>query len=406
MSYAIHIIDNGGVASPQGFRAAGIAAGIKASGNPDLGMVASSSRCAAAGVFTTNRLKGASLLTTHESIADGYAQAIVVNSGNANACTGQQGLNDARAIAERAGRALGLDPRDVLPNSTGVIGVALPMDKLNAGIDALAPMLSADEGPAFARAMMTTDTVPKFSARKVEIDGRSFVIGGAAKGAGMIHPNMATMLSFITTDAAMTPDQAKAFLKPVCDATYNRFTIDGDTSCDDTVLLLANGASGVEIDPNGASGAAFAEALHDLCRDLVFRMARDGEGVTKTVLIRVEGARTRGDATKIARSIAISPLVKTALHGCDPNWGRLINAAGYSGGEFDPERVDLYIGDVQIAQGGRWHPERDRDAHQVMLKPEYEIRLALNQGDAADWYLTTDFSKDYVDINADYRNRT
>ncbi|MDP8243955.1 MAG: bifunctional glutamate N-acetyltransferase/amino-acid acetyltransferase ArgJ [Candidatus Hinthialibacter antarcticus] len=406
MSYTIETIESGGVTSPQGFRAGGVAAGIKKSGALDIGVLVSESRCAAAGVFTTNRLKGASLLTTHRSIQDGYAQAVYVNSGNANACTGDQGLKDAQAIARHIAEKLGLAENDALPNSTGVIGAFLPMDKVLAGIDALLPNLNREGGADFARAMMTTDTVAKFSARKVTMNGKTFTLGASAKGSGMIHPNMATMLSFISCDAKLSPQAASTYLREACDQTFNRLTIDGDTSCDDTVLLLANGASGVEIDPEGETGEAFANALNDLCSDMVLRLAHDGEGVTKVAYIKVEGAASKQDATQVAKTIAISPLVKTALHGCDPNWGRIINAAGYSGVDLDLDRADLWLDDIQLFANGQPAKFSEDAAHQIMLGDEYTFRLALNAGDASDWYITTDFSKEYVDINADYRHRT
>lgn len=406
MSYTIETIDSGGVTSPQGFRAGGVAAGLKKSGALDVGVLVSETRCAAAGVFTTNRLKGASLLTTHESLQDGGAQAVYVNSGNANACTGDQGKRDAQAIAQYLAEKLGLAQHDVLPNSTGVIGVFLPVEKILAGLDQLLPNLSDQGSAAFARAMMTTDTVAKHSARRVDIDGQTFTLGACAKGSGMIHPNMATMLSFISCDAGLSSKDTEAYLRSACDLTFNRLTIDGDTSCDDTVLLLANGKSGVKIDPNGESGAAFAEALNGLCRDMVLRLAHDGEGVTKVAYIKVEGAAKKQDATQIAKTIAISPLVKTALHGCDPNWGRIINAAGYSGVDIDLDRADLWLDDIQLFSQGAPAKFSEDAAHQIMQGDEYTFRLALNAGDEADWYITTDFSKDYVDINADYRHRT
>ncbi len=406
MAYTVETIEPGGVAAPQGFRAGGVAASIKTNGALDVGVVISDTRCSAAGVFTTNRLKGASLLTTRQSIQDGFAQAVYVNSGNANACTGEQGKRDAQTIARHIAKALKLPEADVLPNSTGVIGVNLPVENILAGLDELLPRLSEDGSADFATAMMTTDTVAKYSARRVTVDGQTFTIGAAAKGSGMIHPNMATMLSFITTDAELPSQDASNYLQAACDLTFNRLTIDGDTSCDDTVLLLANGTSGVTIDPDGESGQAFEEALNGLCRDMVLRLAHDGEGVTTVAYIKVEGAACKDDAAQIAKTIAISPLVKTALHGCDPNWGRIINAAGYSGVDIDLDKADLWLNDVHLFSNGQPAQFSEEEAHQIMLGDEYTFRLALNAGDAADWYITTDFSKDYVDINADYRHRT
>lgn len=433
MNYTIEIVENGGVTTPQGYRAAGVVAGLKRSERPDFGLLVSDARCEAAGVFTRNRVKGASLRVTQERLQDGFAQAILVNSGNANACNGEQGVSDARAMAKWAAERLGIAENDVLPNSTGVIGVPLPMDTLAAAFPNLIDSLEANGSEAFARAMMTTDNQPKFAARRVTVGERTFCIGAAAKGAGMIHPNMGTMFAFITTDALIGSEHLNLFLREVCDTSFNRFTIDGDTSCCDTVLLLANGAACQEaIIPAergeqmalesfvwGAMGLApqihpddppmaraFLEALSDLCQELVYRLARDGEGVNHVVTIRVEGALRRKDATAIARAITVSPLVKTALHGCDPNWGRIVNAAGYSGAEFDPAKADLWIGDIQVTRAGAKTDFVESQVHEAMKAEQYEIRLDLNEGDGADFYITTDFSKEYVEINADYMNRT
>ncbi len=408
MTYSITPLENGGVTSPKGFKATGIAAGIKSTGNPDLGILVSQVRCPTAGVFTTNQLKGASLLITREHLADGYGQAVFVNSGCANACTGERGFLDAREIARHLGRKLNIASQDVLPSSTGVIGVYLPLSKIRDAIDKAIPLLRDDGGAAFVRAIMTTDTVPKSAARKVVVDGHVFSIGGCAKGAGMIQPMMATMLSYLTTDARISPQNLKVFLKEAVERSYNRLTIDGDTSCCDTVLLMANGLSdSTEIVPgNGPLADAFQSALNDLCRELVMKLAHDGEGVTKVATIHVRGTRTPKDALIIARAIANSPLVKTAMHGGDPNWGRILTAAGYSGVEFDVNRVDLWIGDIQMMHHGEPVQFDEAAAHNLMLQSDYEIAVDLHQGEAADFYITTDFSKVYVDINADYRHRT
>lgn len=408
MVIKIEKIDDGSVTTPKGFKAAGVSCGIKKSGTMDLSMVVSDVRCHAAGVYTTNVIKGASLLVNRENISDGYAQAIVANSGNANACTGEQGMNDAREITLAASDLLAIPSQDILPNSTGVIGEFMPVEKIKSGLEALIPKLRYDGGLEMARAIMTTDTVPKHSARRVTIDGQSFVIGGIAKGSGMIHPNMGTMFGFLTTDATIQSKHLQFFLKEAVDSSFNRFTIDGDTSCDDTVLLLANGAGcATEITPDcGLFAEAFREALQDLCQELIYRLARDGEGVTKVATIRVQGCPTKAEATQIARTIAISPLVKTAMNGEDPNWGRIINAAGYSRIEFNPDLVDLWIGDVQVMNRGARAQYNEEDAHRVMKMSEYEILLNFNNGNEKDFYITTDFSKDYVGINADYRHRT
>ncbi|MGC9327247.1 MAG: bifunctional glutamate N-acetyltransferase/amino-acid acetyltransferase ArgJ [Candidatus Hinthialibacter sp.] len=408
MSYTIQPIENGGVTSAKGFKAAGASAGIKASGKLDVGILASQVRCPAAGVFTTNQLKGASLLITKEHLSDGYGQVIFANSGCANACTGERGFLDAREIARHLARKLNIAATDVLPNSTGVIGVYLPLPKIREAVDRALPQLGEEGGMEMAKAIMTTDTVPKSTARKVTAGGHQFTVGGCAKGAGMIQPMMATMFSFITTDARISPPNLSIFLKNAVERSFNRLTIDGDTSCCDTVLLLANGlSSGVEIAPDsGPAGEAFQEALNDLCRDLAMQLARDGEGVTKAVAIQVRGARTREDAVHIARAIANSPLVKTAIHGGDPNWGRILTAAGYSGCAFDVNRVDLWIGPIQMMHHGEPAPFDEAEAHDLMKNTDYEIVVDLRQGEESDFYITTDLSKEYIDINADYRHRT
>jgi glutamate N-acetyltransferase/amino-acid N-acetyltransferase len=335
-----------------------------------------------------------------------YAHAVVANSGNANACTGERGLQDAREMAAHAAQLLNVSPQDVLPSSTGVIGVFLPMKLVKEGIDLATQRLDDDGGIDMAQAIRTTDTVSKFTGRKVTTDEGEFTIGGIAKGAGMIHPNMATMLVYITTDAKVDSASLNTMLTTAVNQSFNRFTIDGDTSCDDTVLLMANGLSNVDIASSPTLTQAFQEALNDLCLELTYQLARDGEGVTKVATIHVTNTPTKEDAATIARAIAISPLVKTALYGEDPNWGRIINAAGYSGVVFDPTKVSLKIGEVMVMQDGMRTDYKEEAAHNEMKEPEIEITLNLNQGNESDFYITTDFTNAYVDINADYRNRT
>lgn len=408
MTYSIEKNAEGSITTPVGYKAAGISCGIKKSGKPDFGLLVSQVRCTAAGVFTTNVLKGASLLVSRENLADGHAQVILANSGNANACTGERGLLDARELTRSLGRLLNIPNQDILPNSTGVIGEFLPLPCMRDGLDSLVSALHDEGGPDMARAIMTTDTVPKFSARRVVAEGRNFAIGGIAKGAGMIHPNMATMFGFLTTDARIGSENLRIFLQKAVDKSFNRLTIDGDTSCDDTVLLLANGmACSSEIGPDDSEmGDAFQHALQDLCLDLTYQLARDGEGVNKVVTFRVQGCASRADAAQIAKTMAVSPLVKTAIHGEDPNWGRMINAAGYSQVQFDPTAADMWIGDIQVMSSGIRANYEEEKAHEVMKRPEYEIWLDFHGGREEDFYITTDFSKDYVDINADYRHRT
>ncbi|MGI6455682.1 MAG: bifunctional glutamate N-acetyltransferase/amino-acid acetyltransferase ArgJ [bacterium] len=403
----IQTLDQGSVTSPRGFRAAGVACGIKKSGWLDLGILVSDTPCAAAGVFTRNAVKGASLQVTQRHLKQGTAQAVVVNSGNANACTGERGIQDAITLSTMLAQRLNLKPEDVLPSSTGVIGQFLPLEKLQQGIEHALPRLSDEGGIEMAKAIMTTDTVLKYSARLVEIEGKTFTIGGIAKGSGMIHPNMATMLAYLTTDARVDAPTLNIFLKAAVDSSFNRLSIDGDTSCCDTVLLLANGTQeGVEISLNTHTGYVFLEALKSLCLELTMKMAFDGEGVTTVVKIHIENAPTQEDARRIACTIAKSPLVKTAIHGQDPNWGRFLNALGYSGAAVNPGKVDMWIGKVQVMKNGMKAEYSEEEAHQVMKNEEYEVRLNLNQGSCHDFYITTDFSKEYIDINADYRNRT
>lgn len=408
MAVEIKKIDQGSVTSPPGFRAAATTAGIKPSGNPDVGLLLSEVPCTAAGLFTTNQLKGESMRLTMQRVADGRAQGLLVNSGVANACTGITGRKDALTLTRIAANGLGLLPKDILPNSTGVIGNRLPMDLLKQALPNLLNGLDESGGPAFAQAMMTTDTVPKFSAREVNVDGTRFILGGAAKGAGMIFPRMATMFGFMTTDAPVEVEALRLFLRTACDASFNRLTIDGDTSCCDTVLVLANGMEGGEpIRPDdGPRARAFQEALTCLCRELTFRLAHDGEGVHHVVTIRVDRAQAREHALQVARSIALSPLVKTAIHGCDPNWGRIVNAAGYSGAPFFAKRATLCIGDIEVFRHGCRTDFDEDEVHRLMQQREYDIRLSLNLGEASDFVITTDFSKEYVDINADYAHRT
>lgn len=405
-TYTIETLSSGTCTSPQGFTASGVACGIKKGSQLDLGILFSQTRCSVAGVFTTNVLKGASLLVTHESIQDGYAHAVVVNSGNANACTGEQGMQDAREMAAHAAQLLNVSPQDVLPSSTGVIGVHLPMQWVKEGIDLATQRLDVQGGIDMAQAIRTTDTVSKFAGRQIKTGAGEFTIGGIAKGAGMIHPNMATMLVYITTDAKVDSPLLQAMLTAAVNRSFNRFTIDGDTSCDDTVLLMSNGLSGVDVSSSPIIEQAFQEALNYLCLDLTYQLARDGEGVTKVATIHITHAPSKETATTIARAVAISPLVKTALYGEDPNWGRIINAAGYSGAAFDPMKASLKIGDVMVMENGMRTDYEEEVAHNVMKEPEIEITLDLNQGDESDFYITTDFTNEYVDINADYRNRT
>ncbi len=391
----------GSVTSPQGFKAAGIAAGIKASGNKDLALIFSETPCSAAGVFTLNRVKAAPVLVMQEYLRDGRAQAVVVNSGNANCCTGDQGMADARRMAAVTAEALGLKAEDVLPGSTGVIGVPLPMSVVEKGIRQIAPMLSPTGGDEAAEAIMTTDTVPKKVAIQVQIGGKTVTLGGMAKGAGMIAPNMGTMLSFLTTDVKMEPELLKSLLKGAVDRSYNMVTVDGDTSTNDTVILMANGASGVEVKV-AADVELFRKALSELTLDLAKQIARDGEGATKFVTVRVTSARVFADAKTVALSVANSNLVKTAIFGRDPNWGRILCAAGYSGAELDPNRVRVSMVGIPIFANGTPVPFDKPKAIEALSARDVLIEIDLGDGSENVEAYTCDFSYDYVKINAEY----
>ncbi len=396
------------VTAPQGFRAAGVACGIKASGALDLALVASTQPCTAAAVFTTNQVKAAHIRYAQPLLArrrTGY-RAVVINSGNANACTGPRGLADVHAVVELAGFLLGFPADTILMMSTGVIGVPLPVDKIRAGLLHAVSALSETGGEAAARAIMTTDTRPKMAVRRLTLHGVPVTIGGMAKGAGMIHPHMATMLALITTDAEIEPDRLSALLQSAVDASFHRITVDGDQSTNDTALILANGAAGVALDESAMP--LFQEALTDLCVELAKAIVQDGEGATKFVEIRVQGARTREEARQIARHIARSPLVKTAFYGEDPNWGRILAAAGAAGVSFDAEALSLWIqrdGEPPLLLFDRGAPALyfEDEARRIFQAPAFRVLLDLGLGEAEDWVWTCDFSHDYVTINGRYR---
>jgi glutamate N-acetyltransferase/amino-acid N-acetyltransferase len=392
-----------GVTAPLGFRAAGVASGIKAAGL-DLALVAAEGACAAAGVFTTNRALAAPVLVSREHLASGRARAVVVNAGCANAGTGKAGLTDAREMAEITARALGLRAEEVLVASTGVIGVRLPMDRVRAGIAEAARRLSRDGGADAARAIMTTDTRPKEVTVERETGGPAFIVGGMAKGAGMIAPNMATLLAFFTTDAAVEAALLRRALVEAVGDSLNRITVDGDTSTNDCAVILASGARRApRIDREGPDFDSFRGALAEAARRLAGMLIRDGEGVTRVAEVRVEGARTAVEADRVARVVAESPLVKTALNGGDPNWGRILAAAGRSGVDLDADRVSIWLGDVWVAEDGSARDYVEAEAARAMLEETVRIRIRLAEGDASGWILTSDFSHGYVDINAHYR---
>jgi glutamate N-acetyltransferase/amino-acid N-acetyltransferase len=391
---------DGNATSAKGFRAAGIHCGIKRE-KADLALLVSEVPASAAGVFTTNKVKAAPVRYTQRAIAGGRAQAIVVNSGNANACTGDAGLADAAEMAKLAGNALTIDADLVLVASTGVIGVPLPMDAIRSGIPRTARELSSD-GTAAANAILTTDNFPKTAAARLEIDGVEVTIGGMAKGAGMIHPNLATTLCFLTTDASVPPAVLRGALKRAVSESFNAITVDGDTSTNDTVLLLANGLAGGPSITNGESLTRFTEGLTRVAGELARMVVRDGEGATKLVEIAVEGAASDLEARQAAMTVASSLLVKTALHGGDPNWGRILAALGRSGVEMNEATTDVSFGDLSVVRGGLGVPGIASAAAAVLQEKAITVRIDLGVGDGHARVWTSDLSEEYVRINGSY----
>ena len=395
----------GGITAVSGIRAAGVHAGIKAGKIKDIALIVTDTPAIAAGVFTKNSVTAAPVIVCREHLSDGRAQAVIVNSGNANACTGEVGMANARRMAGATAEQLGIDANLVCVSSTGVIGQQLPMDKIENGIQAAAGVLSTEGGSDAAEAIMTTDTHPKSVAVEIEIDGAPVRIGGIAKGSGMIAPNMATMLSYLTTDAKINAETLQAALNRVVDDTYNLLTVDTDRSTNDTVLILATGcADNAEIvKPDGEDYEAFCEGLLFVCTELVKMLARDGEGATKLVEVVVKRARNRDDAEKAARAVAESPLVKTAVFANDANWGRIMMAIGKSGAEFDPYQVDVYLADYQLVKAGMDARYDEDKATGLFAQDPVRITIDLRAGDAEITMWTCDYSYDYIRINADYR---
>ena len=402
MSSTTQII-RGGVTAAQGFSAAGISAGIKTNGNPDLAVLVSAAPAQAAAVFTTNKATAAPVVVSREHLSrsGGVARAIVVNSGCANACTGAEGLAAAREMTAQTASLAGCPVEQVLVASTGVIGVALPIDKIRASLPVAFRSLGADHGSEAARAIMTTDPFPKEAAGRFAIGGRDAAIGGMAKGSGMIEPMMATMLGFVTTDAAVPRPLLERALREAVHDTFNAITVDGECSTNDCVMLLANGASGLSVDES--SYGAFATALTSVCRELALGIVRGGEGATKLVTVTVTGAASSDDARKAAKAIANSPLVKTAIHGGDPNWGRLIAVAGRAGVEFALDRAAVTIGSIVLFDKGRPHDERAADAAAYLEGTDLTVAVDLGAGTASSTVWTCDLSAEYVRINAEYR---
>ncbi len=394
----------GGVTAARGFRACGVAAGIKYPNRKDVALLVADAPAAVAALYTTNKVEAAPVQIDRERTRLGHAQAVIVNSGCANACTGETGLKNAREMARVTAEALGIAEELVLVCSTGVIGVNLPMDRIEAGAKKAAGALSREGGHDAACAIMTTDTVDKQVAVELDIDGKTVCIGGMCKGSGMIEPNMATMLGFLTTDAAVHPKALDLALREAVEVSFNRVVVDGDRSTNDTVILMASGVAGNQmLTPYHPQWQYFVDALTMVCLELGKKMVLDGEGATKFVTVLVKGARTVEDAQKAARAVSKSALVKTSWFGIDPNWGRVIAAVGYSGAEVDDQKAQIYYGDICAYDQGRVADKALLKAMQdVMRKRAFDVTVNLNLGVGEDTVYTCDFSYDYVKINAEY----
>jgi glutamate N-acetyltransferase/amino-acid N-acetyltransferase len=393
----------GGITAPAGFRASGVACGIKKGGNKDLAVVISEDMASVAGVFTTNKVFAAPVSVSREHIKKGTAKAIVINSGNANACNGQEGLDNAVEMCKATGAELGVSGYDVLVASTGIIGVPMPMDNILMGISKAAKKADAVSGKGAAEAIMTTDTYAKEAAVEFDLNGRKVRIGGMAKGAGMINPEMATMIAVITTDARVEPVMLRDLLKEAVETTFNCITVDGDMSTNDTVFIMANGASGVKIGETGKTKRMFAEALKHLTNDLAEEMVKDGEGASKFIQIIVDGARDHKEAKSVGLKVANSLLVKCALFGEDANWGRILAAVGSSGADVDQRNIDVYIADEAVFKKGSGTAFCRDKVEELMKGKEIDIRVELNKGKGKARILTTDLTYEYVKINAHYR---
>ena len=387
----------------KGFKAAAVAAGIKKAGGLDLALIFSEREATAAGVFTTNNVQAAPVILSREHVGRGRARAIIANAGNANACTGQAGVLVARKTAEITARELNLDSEDVLVASTGVIGAPLNVDLLSKAVPGLVESLAEDGLHLAVQAVMTTDSFPKMAHFAGTVGGKPFKIAAIAKGAGMIRPDMATMLCFVLTDAAMEAGSLKKALASAVDRTFNRITVDGDTSTNDTVLILANGLAG-NGPMDGKDMEVFEKGLRQVLGDLSTMVVKDGEGATKVVRIEIKGAASARDADKAARTVANSMLVKTAFYGQDPNWGRIMAALGRAGVEMKEEETSVWIDDVNIVDRGVGAgADHEKEAMERMKKQEFTVTVDLHRGTCGDGIVTCDLTHDYVSINANYR---
>jgi len=396
---------------PRGFRFGAIRAGVKASGRPDFSLIVADTPASAAAAFTANRVTAAPLIVDklHLSATKSKVRVVAINAGNANCAAGQAGLNAAHATCDAAARIFACKPEEVFPSSTGIIGVPLPAEKLIDVMPALAASLGNESNHFLevAQAILTTDTVQKTAFARIEVAGpdvaQEIRIAALGKGSGMIHPQLvphATMLIYIMTDAAIEPSVLDGYLRPAIEISFNRISVDGDTSTNDTVLLLASGASGASIGPGNA---AFASALNQVCTSMARQIVADGEGITHVVELRIDGAANDADALRVAKAIAHSPLVKTAWAGCDPNWGRLVAAIGYSGATIDPDRIDIWFGEHPICRdGGRAAEFDEATAHAYISQTEFAVSIQLHQGTGSCVFWTTDLTTEYIHINADY----
>ena len=387
-----------------GFKFAGVASGLKKDGRKDLALIYSETSANVAGVFTRNQVKAAPVILDMQRIVSGTCQAVVANSGNANCCTGENGMRDAVLTARWTAQELELPEEQVLVASTGVIGEPLPVVKIQKALPALVKALDSDRVFDFAEAIMTTDKVPKVVSRKGNLNGKAFTLTGIAKGSGMIRPDMATLLCFIMTDIAAEPRVLKEMLRASTDRTLNRITVDGDTSTNDTALLIANGLSGAALN-NSAARREFEQILDEVMMTLARQLVKDGEGATKLVEIAVKGAKSNANALQVAETVAQSNLLKTALFGEDANWGRILAAAGRSGVPIKPDAIDVYFADVLMVKNGMGCGKKaEAEASQILKQSEFVLTIDLKMGNGLASVLTCDFSIDYVKINASYRS--
>ena len=402
------IFENGSVTEPKGFRASGVKAGLKRSGNTDMALVCSDHPCSFAAAFTSCTFAAAPVQVSRRRADSGQAlRAVIINSGNANACTGKTGLANAETMCECVADMLDIPADEVMVASTGRIGVQLPMEKIKDGIALACELLDPDAGVNAAKAIMTTDTVPKHLAVELELNGVPVRIGAMTKGVGMIDPKLntvphATMICIVTTDAEISGALLTRITREAVGRSFNRITVDGDMSTNDTVIVMANGAAGVRVEDGSSAEDDFADALEAVMRELARKMVLDGEGATKFVEIRVNNARDEETARLCAEAVANSLLCKTAWFGCDPNWGRIVAALGYSGADFDPDNVNIYYNDTAVVSQGGDAGTKEEDLAMILRGNEFTITVELNNGDAEYWVWTSDISYEYVKINAEY----